>query len=213
MRARLHRLLRATPFGAWLASARSPHGPRVTLRARRRTLGGGHRDPAVAHVGRPRRARGVPGLAPGLLASPALRPRLHLIPAPNSAAGVLGDRRGEVLLLGDLVSALLGHAEELSDLDERSVFAVTVAARVAASGSLREAPRANLQVDRWGGQDLNLRPTDYESATPRRRSPAETIRKGRLPAGMTHRRNASVDVISRPLVDSWRTGRPTVGRD
>ncbi len=25
-------------------------------------------------------------------------------------------------------------------------------------------PRRPLQVDRWGGQDLNLRPTDYESA-------------------------------------------------
>ena len=27
-----------------------------------------------------------------------------------------------------------------------------------------ERPSAKPQVDRWGGQDLNLRPTDYESA-------------------------------------------------
>jgi hypothetical protein len=36
----------------------------------------------------------------------------------------------------------------------------------------RDAERtvaAKPQVDRWGGQDLNLRPTDYESATRRLR--------------------------------------------
>jgi hypothetical protein len=31
---------------------------------------------------------------------------------------VLGDRNGEALLLGDLVGALLAHAEEFGDLDE-----------------------------------------------------------------------------------------------
>jgi hypothetical protein len=54
----------------------------------------------------------------GLLASPALRPRLDLVPAPNSSAGVLGKRGGEAFLLGDLVGTLLGHTEEIGDLDE-----------------------------------------------------------------------------------------------
>jgi hypothetical protein len=45
-------------------------------------------------------------------------PTPHLVPAPNSAAGVLGKRSGEALLLGDLVGPLLGHTEELGDLDE-----------------------------------------------------------------------------------------------
>jgi hypothetical protein len=39
-------------------------------------------------------------------------------PAPHSAAGVLGERRGEALLLGDLMGTLLAHSEELGDLDE-----------------------------------------------------------------------------------------------
>jgi hypothetical protein len=56
--------------------------------------------------------------APRLVASPAFRPRLHLVTAPHSAAGVLGERSGEPLLLGDLMGALLAHAEELGDLDE-----------------------------------------------------------------------------------------------
>ena len=32
------------------------------------------------------------------------------------------------------------------------------------SGASTTRPVAASQVDRWGGQDLNLRPTDYESA-------------------------------------------------
>jgi hypothetical protein len=60
----------------------------------------------------------VPRLAPGLLASPTLCPRLHLVPAPHSAAWVLGERRGEARLVGDLVGALLAHAEELGHLNE-----------------------------------------------------------------------------------------------
>ena len=47
----------------------------------------------------------VPRLAPGLVASPSLRPHLHLVPAPHSAAGVLGKGSGEPLLVGQLVGA------------------------------------------------------------------------------------------------------------
>jgi hypothetical protein len=43
---------------------------------------------------------------------------MHLVPAPHSAAGILGEGRREALLLGDLVGALLAHAEEVSDLDQ-----------------------------------------------------------------------------------------------
>jgi hypothetical protein len=57
-------------------------------------------------------------LAPGLLCPPPLRPCLHLVPAPHSTAGIFGERSGEALLLGDLVGTLLGHTEELGDLDE-----------------------------------------------------------------------------------------------
>jgi hypothetical protein len=55
-------------------------------------------------------------LSSRLLGSPSLRPRLHLEPAPHSAAGVLGKGSGEALLLGDLVGSLLAHAEEFGDL-------------------------------------------------------------------------------------------------
>jgi hypothetical protein len=48
-------------------------------------------------------------------------PRLHLVPTPNSAAGVLAKRSGEPLLLGDLVGTLLGHTEELGDLDKTEI--------------------------------------------------------------------------------------------
>src|SRR4029453_2475230 len=47
----------------------------------------------------------VPRLAPGLVASPSLRPHLYLVPAPHSAAGVLGKGSGELLLVGQLVGA------------------------------------------------------------------------------------------------------------
>jgi hypothetical protein len=55
---------------------------------------------------------------PGLLPPPPLRPRLHLVSAPHSAAGVLGERSGEAWFTGDLVGALLAHSEELGELDE-----------------------------------------------------------------------------------------------
>jgi hypothetical protein len=43
---------------------------------------------------------------------------LHLVPAPDSAAGVLGERSGETLLLGELVGTLLGRAEEFGDVHD-----------------------------------------------------------------------------------------------
>jgi hypothetical protein len=45
--------------------------------------------------------------APRLLAAPSLRPRLHVVSAPHSAGGVLGERSREAILLGDLVGTLL----------------------------------------------------------------------------------------------------------
>jgi hypothetical protein len=46
--------------------------------------------------------------------SPTPRPRAE----PKPASTVSFDRRGEPPLVGDLVGALLAHAEELGDLDE-----------------------------------------------------------------------------------------------
>jgi hypothetical protein len=42
-------------------------------------------------------------------------------PIPQSAAAVLIDRTGESFLVGYLVGALLAEAEELADVDKRTV--------------------------------------------------------------------------------------------
>jgi hypothetical protein len=65
-----------------------------------------------------------PGLAPGLLVPPCLRPRRDHAPIPDAALTFTSDPRGEALLLGDLVSALLADAEELGDLDEGKVRSI-----------------------------------------------------------------------------------------
>jgi hypothetical protein len=57
-------------------------------------------------------------LPPPLFLPPPLRPRLHFVPAPHSAAGVLGERSGEAGLIRDPVGSLLADAEEFRDLDE-----------------------------------------------------------------------------------------------
>jgi hypothetical protein len=107
------------------------------------------------------------GLAPGLLASPASRPPLHLPPAPRATMPVLGKRLGETGLRGDLVRPLLRDVKELGDLDESD--RAWLRHRPGESGSKTGSKpdrlrlrKPNPQVDRWGGQDLNLRPTDYE---------------------------------------------------
>jgi hypothetical protein len=76
--------------------------------------------------------------APRLLSTPSLRPSLHFVPAPNSAAGILRKRGGEALLFGDLVGTLLGHTEEFGDLDEAedSLRAHELTVRFAASYTL-----------------------------------------------------------------------------
>jgi hypothetical protein len=56
--------------------------------------------------------------APGLLSAPTLRPRRDLLPIPQSSSAVLGNRSRKAVLVGELVGALLAHAEELSDLDQ-----------------------------------------------------------------------------------------------
>jgi hypothetical protein len=62
-----------------------------------------------------------PPLAPGLLPAPPLRPRRDLPPIPQPSSAVLRDRGQECSLLGDLVGTLLGHTEELGDLDEANL--------------------------------------------------------------------------------------------
>jgi hypothetical protein len=57
-------------------------------------------------------------LTPRLLTPPLPRPRRDLAPIPEAALTLSAHRRGEVLLLDDLVGALLAHAEEPRDLDE-----------------------------------------------------------------------------------------------
>ena len=64
---------------------------------------------------------------------------------------------------------LLGHTEELGDPTRRTIrcFSIVLGQTGSKSGSnspLAADERGKAQVDRWGGQDLNLRPTDYESA-------------------------------------------------
>jgi hypothetical protein len=77
-----------------------------------------------------------------LLGSPPLRPRLHLVSAPHSAADVLGERSGEAILLGDLVGTLLGHAEEFGDLDESERMILEMR-QFTAQVAARQAGRAN----------------------------------------------------------------------
>jgi hypothetical protein len=56
--------------------------------------------------------------APRLLGSPPLRPGHDLAPVLQTALTLAPDRSGEARLVGDLVGALLAHAEEFGDLDD-----------------------------------------------------------------------------------------------
>jgi hypothetical protein len=57
-------------------------------------------------------------LAPRLLAPPLPSPRRDLAPIPQPTSSVLGHGNREAGFVGDLVGALLAHAEELGDLDD-----------------------------------------------------------------------------------------------
>jgi hypothetical protein len=84
-------------------------------------------------------------------------------------------------------------------------FSIRLAARVAANPPLAADEQGKPQVDLWGGQDLNLRPTDYEfdpALSPTREiEPREPLTSGFSPQRTPTLRNVSQSVAG-PMRDT-----------